>query len=82
MSGGTMSSNRCHVPNLWIGPENPVLNATSAVSSIGSLKNAQMIVTVHDDQINALAHTGSSDSYINFSIAKANDWKLTHHKTA
>ena len=56
--------------------ENPRLATISAVSPIDSLKKAQISVTVHNLQLKALVDTGSSDSYINASIAKTNGWKI------
>jgi len=60
-----------------LSSENPNLATISAVSAIDSLKKAQITVTVHNVELNALVDTGSSDSYIDSSVAESNGWKIT-----
>ena len=53
------------------------LAASHTASAINNLKKAQIDVYVHNVKLKALVDTGSSDSYINSTIARANGWKVT-----
>ena len=56
-------------------PHNSLATCHSA-SAINSLKKAQIPVLIHNAKLNALVDTGSTDSYINSSIVKAQGWKI------